>query len=64
MAKKLHGVFAWEPENMYRAASAVKVYKLEHAARRHADKLNANWEPSEACPGGYVVREVCPQDVA
>lgn len=37
---KRFGVFAWNDCGVYRPAAAVKTFKLEHAARRHADKLN------------------------
>lgn len=50
-----HGVFVWEPENMYLPTSAVKLYKRKHAAERRADALNAS---GRAPARGYVVRLV------
>ena len=34
------GVFAWEAANMYRRASALRVYKRRADAERYCDKAN------------------------
>ena len=48
------GVFAWEAENMYRTADAVRVYKREAAAQAYADKCNAE----AGTTGNLVVRKI------
>ena len=35
------GVFVWEAENMYRTESALRIFKYEKVAQKHADKENA-----------------------
>jgi|JI10StandDraft_1071094.scaffolds.fasta_scaffold979016_2 hypothetical protein len=47
------GVFPWEAANMYRAESAVKIYKRESAAEAYADKRNSE-DPS----ANLVVRKI------
>ena len=39
-AAERFGVFTWEPENMYRTASARKIYKRRSAAEKFADAEN------------------------
>lgn len=46
-----HAVIKWSPENRYYVEDIVRAYKIERAANRLADKLNAKG-------GSYVVRDV------
>lgn len=46
-----HAVIKWSPENRYYVEDILRAYKIEGAAKRLADKLNAKG-------GSYVVRDV------
>jgi hypothetical protein len=35
-----YGVFVWKADGIYKQADALKVYKTEKGAEKHADKLN------------------------
>jgi len=35
-----HGVFVWKGDNRYKLSQAVKTFKSEKLAKKHADKLN------------------------
>jgi hypothetical protein len=59
-AGKEWGVFQWSGEDRYPRAKAVKVYRVEGAAQKWTDRLNASMEFATAgrAGSGYVVRRL------
>ena len=58
--KPLWGVFVWHEDPRYRAEDAIRVYRTEHGAGAHAEKLTAGLlgYPFSAAPRGFVARPI------
>ena len=61
----LYGVFAFREDGIYRAGSAIKVYKSQKLAEREASRLTDSQELAAVCysPRGFVARRVDKSDV-